>query len=69
MGFLGDARFSSIILLWYYPGMTPEQTKILSLRLPLELHERLVKAAAENHRSLNSEIVYRLSRSDGKEKE
>lgn len=35
----------------------------LTLRLPPEVHARMVKAAAESGRSLNSEIVYRLKRS------
>ncbi|KWX04990.1 hypothetical protein TH66_04275 [Carbonactinospora thermoautotrophica] len=34
--------------------------KRISLRLPAELHERLVARATADRRSLNSEIVYLL---------
>lgn len=37
------------------------ETKI-TLRLPKVLWEKLKKEAAENNRSLNSEIVYRLKK-------
>ena len=33
----------------------------IHVRLPSDLHEELAQAAAEAHRSLNSEIVYRLA--------
>jgi len=39
----------------------------ITLRLPAELHEALVKAAAGNRRSLNSEIVVRLEASTEEE--
>lgn len=35
----------------------------LTLRLPANLHEKLVKAAIESGRSLNAEIVQRLKKS------
>jgi predicted HicB family RNase H-like nuclease len=34
----------------------------LTLRLPVDLHQRLTDAADDNGRSLNSEIVQRLKR-------
>ena len=37
------------------------ETKI-TLRLPKDLCEKLKKEAADNNRSLNSEIVYRLKK-------
>ena len=39
--------------------MSPEHIRI-QIRLPAELHARLVKAASESTRSLNGEMVYRL---------
>jgi predicted DNA-binding protein len=47
--------------------MEPRKFKTTSVRMPPELYERLVKAAVENRRSLNNEIVYRLERKDEKE--
>jgi hypothetical protein len=35
----------------------------LQARLPDDLHRKLVRQAAQAHRSLNSEIVWRLERS------
>lgn len=37
----------------------------LKVRLPLEMKEELEKAAKENHRSMNAEIVSRLGQSLG----
>jgi predicted HicB family RNase H-like nuclease len=37
----------------------------LTLRLPVELHQRLSDAAVDNGRSLTSEIVQRLKQSFG----
>jgi predicted HicB family RNase H-like nuclease len=39
---------------------TPPDQEKLTLRLPRRLHQRLRKVAANNGRSLNSEIVQRL---------
>lgn len=38
-------------------------TKSFQVRLPQDLHERLVAISASNARSLNSEIMYRLFQS------
>ncbi|OEH66759.1 MAG: hypothetical protein BAX61_13215 [Psychrobacter sp. B29-1] len=35
----------------------------VSYRIPAELKDRLDKAAADNHRSSNAELVYRLEKS------
>jgi len=44
--------------------LTPRVLRIpLSLRLPVELHERVKAAARESGRSVNAEIVWRLRRS------
>lgn len=49
--------------------MSSPEIKILSLRLPQRLHERLTEVAAANRRSLNQEIVYRLIQLERKEQE
>jgi len=42
-------------------GGYPAAMKRLDLRLPDELHERLVRAAQRDMRSLNAEILWLLS--------
>lgn len=37
--------------------------RILSLRLPDDIHEKLVKLAQDEHRSLNAQIVHLLGES------
>jgi hypothetical protein len=50
---------------WHGGGMkTPLVREKLTLRLPADLHRRLTRSAADNGRSLNSEIVQRLRRSE-----
>jgi hypothetical protein len=43
---------------WHHSRMDPE--KRISLRLPADLHERLVDRARTDRRSLNSEIIHLL---------
>lgn len=53
-----------MVLTWYHRCMEPKVTKIaLMLRLPEVIHLELTKKAEDNHRSLNSEITFRLSES------
>lgn len=40
-----------------------QDTKPMGIRMPNELRQRLKKVAAKNHRTLSSEIVYRLEQS------
>ena len=42
---------------------TPLVREKLTLRLPVELHRRMTRAASDEGRSLNAEIVQRLLRS------
>jgi predicted HicB family RNase H-like nuclease len=42
---------------------TPLLREKLTLRLPLNLHQRLRAVAVDNGRSLNAEIIQRLRRS------
>jgi len=49
---------ASLVSSWHHFSMSTE--KRISLRLPTELHARLVARATADRRSLNSEIVYLL---------
>jgi predicted HicB family RNase H-like nuclease len=44
--------------------MPNEATKSITIRLPVELHEALVARAKRDHRSLNGQIVFELSKSE-----
>jgi len=44
-------------------------TKAYALRLPDDLHAALVEAAETSHRSLNAEIVHRLSSGSAPERQ
>jgi predicted HicB family RNase H-like nuclease len=51
---------------WHHFSM--EDEKRISLRLPTELHARLVEAARTDRRSVNSEIVHLLEVALGPER-
>lgn len=40
----------------------PKTVKTITVRLPVELHALLERAASENRRSLNAEIVHRCEK-------
>lgn len=40
-----------------------DSTIRITLRIPADLHEKLVKAASEDNRSMNAEIIQRLEKS------
>ncbi len=44
---------------WTVANLKAGETQ-LNLRVPAQLRERLIRAAAENRRSVNQEIVYSL---------